>query len=226
MIRTDIGEIVVSVKKNGALRCKINNYVFIPSFENLSKLGEPAEIINAYTVLLSNSEYEAMTRFREPYSYLIKYINEKRRLKLQTAKRVLRCCCDVDITDLIGGTNKKRGLMPEQNIFLLAKTLLDYGVAGRAKVRISQRNENTSYSSEFKITDYINNARVHLGLSLDEAKKLTMTEYILLMANKFPDNDGMTRDEYDKVVSDYQELRKKRLAKTKAKTKTKTIAAQ
>ena len=32
------------------------------------------------------------------------------------------------------------------------------------------------------------------------------------MANKFPDNDGMTRDEYDKAVSDYQELRKKRLA--------------
>ena len=211
MIRTDIGEIVVSVKKRGALSGKKNDYLFIPSFENLSKLGEPAEIISAYTVLLSNSEYEAMTRFREPYSYLIKYINEQQLLKLKTAKRVLRCCCDDDITDLIGGTNKKRGLMPEQNIFLLAKTLLDYGVAGRAKVRISQRNENKSYTSEFKVNDYINNAIVHLGLSLDEAKKLTMTEYILLMSKKYPDNDGLTSQEYDDAVAQYKQQRAERL---------------
>lgn len=211
MIRTDIGEIVVSVKKRGALSGKKNDYLFIPSFENLSKLGEPAEIISAYTVLLSNSEYEAMNRFREPYSYLIKYINEQQLLKLKTAKRVLRCCCDDDITDLIGGTNKKRGLMPEQNIFLLAKTLLDYGVAGRAKVRISQRNESKSYTSEFKVNDYINNAIVHLGLSLDEAKKLTMTEYILLMSKKYPDNDGLTSQEYDDAVAQYKQQRAERL---------------
>lgn len=211
MIRTDIGEIVVSVKKRGALSGKKNDYLFIPSFENLSKLGEPAEIINAYTVLLSNSEYEAMNRFSEPYSYLIKYINEKQLLKLQTAKQVLRCCCNDDITDLIGGTNKKRGLMPEQNIFLLAKTLLDYGVAGRAKVRISQRNESKSYTSEFKVNDYINNAIVHLGLSLDEAKKLTMTEYILLMSKKYPDNDGLTSQEYDDAVAQYKQQRAERL---------------
>lgn len=211
MIRTDIGEIVVSVKKRGALSGKKNDYLFIPSFENLSKLGEPAEIISAYTVLLSNSEYEAMNRFSEPYSYLIKYINEKQLLKLQTAKQVLRCCCNDDITDLIGGKKKKKGLMPEQNIFLLAKTLLDYGVTGRAKVRISQRNESKSYTSEFKVNDYINNAIVHLGLSLDEAKKLTMTEYILLMSKKYPDNDGLTSQEYDDAVAQYKQQRAERL---------------
>ena len=211
MIRTDIGEIVVSVKKRGALSGKKNDYLFIPSFENLSKLGEPAEIINAYTVLLSNSEYEAMNRFSGPYSYLIKYINEKQLLKLQTAKQVLRCCCNDDITDLIGGKKKKKGLMPEQNIFLLAKTLLDYGVTGRAKVRISQRNESKSYTSEFKVNDYINNAIVHLGLSLDEAKKLTMTEYILLMSKKYPDNDGLTSQEYDDAVAQYKQQRAERL---------------
>lgn len=213
MIRTDIGEMVVSVKKQGALSCKKNDYVFTPSFENLSKLGEPAEIIKAYTVLLSNKPYEIMRRFKEPNNYVISYLLDEQSLQLQTAKQVLKCCCNDDITDLIGGHKKKKGLIPEQTIYLLAKTLLDYGVVGRAKVRVSQRNESKSYSSEFKITDYINNARVHLGLSLDEAKKLTMTEYILLMANKYPDNEGMTREEYDKVASDYQKLRKARLAK-------------
>ncbi len=213
MIRTDIGEMVVSVKKQGILSCKKNDYVFIPSFENLSKLGEPAEIIKAYTVLLSNKPYEIMRRFKTPNNYVISSLFDEQSLQQQTAKRVLKCCCNDDITDLIGGGKKKKGLMQEHNIFLLAKALLDYGVAGFAKVRVSQRNENKSYSSEFKITDYINNAIVHLGLSLEAAKKLTMTEYILLMSNKFPDNQGMTREEYDKVASDYQKLRKARLAK-------------
>ena len=213
MIRTDIGEMVVSVKQQGILSCKKNDYVFIPSFENLSKLGEPADIIKAYTVLLSNKPYEIMKRFKTPNNYVISSLFDEQSLQQQTAKRVLKCCCNDDITDLIGEEKKKKGLMPEQNIFLLAKALLDYGVAGFAKVRVSQRNENKSYSSEFKITDYINNARVHLGLSLEAAKKLTMTEYILLMSNKFPDNQGMTREEYDKVASDYQKLRKARLAK-------------
>ena len=213
MIRTDIGEMIVSVKKQGILSCKKNDYVFIPSFENLSKLGEPADIIKVYTVLLSNKPYEIMQRFKTPNNYVISSLLDEQSLQQQTAKRVLKCCCNDDITDLIGEGKKKKGLMPEQNIFLLAKALLDYGVAGFAKVRVSQRNENKSYSSEFKITDYINNAIVHLGLSLEAAKKLTMTEYILLMSNKFPDNEGMTREEYDKVASDYRKLRKARLAK-------------
>lgn len=213
MIRTDIGEMIVSVKKQGILSCKKNDYVFIPSFENLSKLGEPADIIKVYTVLLSNKPYEIMKRFKTPNNYVISSLLDEQSLQQQTAKRVLKCCCNDDITDLIGIPKKKKNLIPEQTIYLLAKTLLDYGVAGKAKVRVSQRNENKSYSSEFKITDYINNARVHLGLSLETAKKLTMTEYILLMSNKFPDNEGMTREEYDKVASDYQKLKKQRLAK-------------
>lgn len=213
MIRTDIGELVISIKKNNVLSSKKIDYVFIPSFENLSRLGDPVEIIAAYSVLLSNEAYEAMQRFKEPNDYVIQYVLDKQLLQLQTAKRVLKCCCNDDITDLIGGPKKKKGLIPEQTIYLLAKSMLDYGVAGRAKVRVSQRNENTSYSSEFKITDYINNARVHLGLSLDEAKKLTMTEYILLMSNKFPDKDGITRDEYDQAMANYEKRRKQRLAK-------------
>ena len=84
-------------------------------------------------------------------------------------------------------------------------------MAGKAKIRISQRNENKTYSSEFKITDYINNARIHLGLSLDDAKKLTMTEYIMLMANKYPDNEGLTSQEYDAVVTSYKLRRAEQL---------------
>lgn len=214
MIRTDIGEIVISIKKNGTLNAKKIDYVFTPSFENLSKLGEPSEIINTYAVLLSNDAHNAMTRFKEPDSYVIKYIAEKLFTQLDIAKTVLTSCCPDDITVLIGD-EKKKGLLQPKKILMLARNLLDYGISGRANVRISQRNKNKSYSSEFKITDYINNARVHLGLLLDEAKTLTMTEYIMLMANKYPDNDGFTSEEYDQVLDDYEKRRKERLAKAK-----------
>ena len=108
MIRTDIGEMVISVKKRGALSCKKNDYVFIPSFENLSRLGEPAEIISAYTVLLSNKSYEIMRRFKEPTDYIINYLLDEQLLQLKIAKLVLRCCCNDDITDLIGEKKEKR----------------------------------------------------------------------------------------------------------------------
>lgn len=210
MIRTDIGEFAISIKKNGALSCKNIDYVFTPSFDNLSKLGEPSEIVNAYVVLLSNDAYEAVTRLTEPNEYIIKYIEEKFLLQLATAKKVLKCCCSEDVSPLIG-TRGKLGLIQNQDILLIARSLLDYGVVGRAKIRVSQRNVNNGYSSEFKISDYINNARVHLGLSLDDAKKLTMTEYILLMANKYPDNDGLTSQEYDAVVASYKRRRAEQL---------------
>lgn len=212
MIRTDIGEIVISIKKNGSLSTKKIDYVFTPSFENLSKLGEPHEIVNAYAVLLSNDAYNAITSFKEPNQYVINYINEKITLQLEVARKVLTCCCSNDVTQLIGSKTKK-GLIKIQNIIMIARSLLDYGVVGKVKVRVSQRNENKSYSSEFKITDYINNARIHLGLSLDEAKSLTMTEYIMLMANKYPDKEGFTREEYDKVLANYEKKRQERLAK-------------
>ncbi|MCO6551494.1 MAG: hypothetical protein J6563_00770 [Gilliamella sp.] len=210
MIRTDIGEIAISIKKNGTLSCKNIDYVFTPSFDNLSKLGEPSEMVNAYVVLLSNDAYEVVTRLTEPNEYIIQYVEEKFLLQLATAKKILKCCCSEDVSPLIG-TRNKSGLMQNQDILLIARSLLDYGVAGRAKIRISQRNENKTYSSEFKISDYINNARVHLGLSLDEAKKLTMTEYILLMANKYPDNEGLTSQEYDAVVASYKQRRAEQL---------------
>ena len=210
MIRTDIGEIVISIKKNGSLSTKKIDYVFTPSFENLSKLGEPHEIVNAYAVLLSNQAYEAITRLKESSEYLFKYIEEKLFAQLEVSKQILTYCCPDDISALIGD-NKKKGLLQPQKILIIARNLLDYGVAGKAKIRISQRNENKTYSSEFKITDYINNARIHLGLSFDDAKKLTMTEYIMLMANKYPDNEGLTSQEYDAVVTSYKLRRAEQL---------------
>lgn len=210
MIRTDIGEIVISIKKNGSLSTKKIDYVFTPSFENLSKIGEPHEIVNAYAVLLSNQAYEAITRLKESSEYLSKYIEEKLFAQLEVSKQILTYCCPDDISALIGD-KKKKGLLQPQKILIIARNLLDYGVAGKAKIRISQRNENKTYSSEFKITDYINNARIHLGLSLDDAKKLTMTEYIMLMANKYPDNEGLTSQEYDAVVTSYKLRRAEQL---------------
>ncbi len=82
-----------------------------------------------------------MTRFKEPNQYVINYINEKITLQLEVARKVLTCCCPNDITQLIGSKTKK-GLIKIQNIIMIARCLLDYGVAGKVKIKVSQRNEN------------------------------------------------------------------------------------
>lgn len=212
MIRTEIGEIVISIKKKGALKNKNIDYVFIPSFENLSKLGDPAEIINAYSVLVNTDALELASYINSHGQYILNLIKERLKEQLVIAKQILTYCCTDDISALIGD-KKKKGRLTDQSILMIARGLMEYGITGKAKVRVSQRNENKGYTSEFRFNDYINNARIHLGLSFDEAKKLTMTEYIMLIANKYPDNDGFTREEYDKVLADYEKRRQERLAK-------------
>ncbi|WP_343066781.1 DUF6246 family protein [Frischella japonica] len=137
------------------------DYVFTPSFENLSKLGEPHEIVNAYAVLLSNDAYNAITRFKEPNQYVINYINEKITLQLEVARKVLTCCCSNDVTHLIASKTKK-GLIKIQNIIMIARCLLDYGVAGKVKVRVSQRNENKIIKTAVK-QEIANDISSHQG---------------------------------------------------------------
>ncbi|MDN8924050.1 DUF6246 family protein, partial [Staphylococcus aureus] len=75
--------------------------------------------------------------------------------------------------------------------------LITHGVIGKAKVRQLQRNESKGTTSEFKAVDYINAARNHFSMTRTEAENLTMTEFILMLNQKYPDQKGFTREEYD-----------------------------
>jgi hypothetical protein len=69
---------------------------------------------------------------------------------------------------------------------------MQHGVIGKAKVRRLQRHESGETTSEFRAFDYISAARSHFGMGRDEAAALTMTEFQLLLAAKYPDQKGFT----------------------------------
>lgn len=142
---------------------------------------------------------------------------------ISAAMIVLAACCDRDATPLTGelvpGRTGRRtfvyrpGAMPVRDMVLIAQSLIQHGIIGKAKVRKLQRHEGTSTSSEFNAFEYISAARTHLGMSREEAEQLTMTEFQMMLAAKFPEQKGFTKEEYDSVADDYLARKARRLAK-------------
>lgn len=139
------------------------------------------------------------------------------------AMTVMEACCERELSVLIGefrpartkGRPFKRrmGLMGDFELLLIAQSLITHGIIGKAKVRQLQRHESGKATTEFNAFDYINAARNHFGVSRDEAAQLSMTEFQMMLAAKYPDQKGFTREEYDQVADDYLAKKAKRLAK-------------
>lgn len=142
---------------------------------------------------------------------------------ISAAMIVLAACCNRNITPLTGelvpGKTGRRafvyrpGAMPVRDMVLIAQSLIQHGIIGKAKVRKLQRHEGSSTSSEFNAFEYISAARTHLGMSREEAEQLTMTEFQMMLAAKFPEQKGFTREEYDSVADDYLARKARRLAR-------------
>ena len=105
--------------------------------------------------------------------------------------------------------------MPKNDIIILAQHLMQHGVVGKAKVRRLQRHESGETTTEFRAFDYISAACAHFGMNREEAAQLTMTEFQLLLAQKYPEQKGFTREEYDAVADDYLARKARRIAKEK-----------
>jgi hypothetical protein len=139
------------------------------------------------------------------------------------AMTVMEACCERDLSVLIGefrpartkGRPFKRrmGLMGDFEVLLIAQLLITHGVIGKAKVRQLQRHESGKATTEFNAFDYVSAARNHFGMTRSEAEQLTMTDFQHMLAAKYPDQKGFTREEYDQVADDYLAKKAKRLAK-------------
>ena len=174
------------------------DYFFRPSLLAMSRIGEPAEIVQTFYDLCNDE-------------------------MIMAAHTVLTACCADDIGELIGwmkpGKGRKRsfvwrqGSMPPHNMVIVAQSLMMHGIIGKAKVRKLQRHESSDTTSEFRASDYIIAARNHFGISKEEAGQLTMTEFQLMLIAKYPEQKGYTREEYDHAADDYFARRKRRQAK-------------
>lgn len=217
----EIGECLITVGDE--------DYFFRPSFANMMRIGEPQEIVQAFYDLHNDEVTPLLQRAIEAYGAIPAWLAEHianssyGRRAHQAAMTIFTACCDRDVTPLIGeyvpGRTGRRailmkpGVMGAFSIMAIAQSLITHGIIGKAKVRQLQRHETGQAVQEFKAFGYINAARNHFSMSRSEAEQLTMTEFQQLLASKYPDQKGFTREEYDQVADDYLAKKAKRLAR-------------
>ncbi len=205
----DIGELSVSDSRSGG-----RDYLLRPSFEAMTRIGTPAEIVQVYATIHGSDIAQLIEacadRLGRVPAWLHPSFNRAAEKLLSACMHVLQACCDEDLTPMIGEWKGWRncvvyrpGQMPKNDIIVLAQNLMQHGVVGKAKVRQLQRHESGERTSEFKAFDYISAARSHFGMSRQEAAALTMTEFQLMLAQKYPDQKGFTREEYDNIADAY-----------------------
>ncbi|EMM6715967.1 TPA: hypothetical protein QHU19_004179 [Klebsiella aerogenes] len=222
----DIGEFSVSDSRDGG-----QDYLLRPSFEAMTRIGTPAEIVRAYATIHGSDVAKLLEvctdTLRRIPDWLSPSFNRSAEKVLSTCMHVLQACCEDDMTPMIGEWKGWRhcvvyrpGQMPKNDIIVLAQHLMQHGVVGKAKVRQLQRHETGERTTEFKAFDYISAARSHFGMSRSEASQLTMTEFQMLLAAKYPDQKGFTREEYDAIADDYLA---KQAARRAAKIKSENV---
>ena len=197
------------------------------SKEEMGKLRSKAESALKESRARSGETSEAILRqTRETAARADDYVRENpwTGVGIGAAMTVLDACCDNDLTTLIGEIRPakasgktfkiRRGSMDEFDMLVIAQSLITHGIIGKAKVRKLQRHENGETTTEFNAFEYISAARNHFGMSRAEAEQLSMTEFQLLIAAKYPDQKGFTKDEYDAVADEYLAKKARRLAKS------------
>ncbi|HIC8722433.1 TPA: DUF6246 family protein [Enterobacter ludwigii] len=207
-----------------------DEYFFRPSFINMTRIGEPWEIVQAFYDLHHDEVSGVLQSALEAYglipAWLIQHIRSTSygRKAMMASMTVLAACCDHDVTQLIGEIRPakasgktfkiRRGSMDEFDMLVIAQSLITHGIIGKAKVRKLQRHEGGDRTNEFNAFEYVSAARNHFGMSRGEAEQLSMTEFQTLIAAKYPDQKGFTKDEYDAVADEYLAKKARRLAKS------------
>ncbi|MHA0939953.1 DUF6246 family protein [Enterobacter kobei] len=203
-------------------------YFFRPSFINMTRIGEPEDIVRAFYDLhhdeISDLIRSAIDAYGTVPEWLVEHIRTTSygRKAIMAAMTVLASCCDSDLTPLIGELRiaktkgkpfkLRRGAMDEFDMIVIAQSLITHGIIGKARVRKLQRHENTGTTTEFNAFEYISAARNHFSMSRNEAEQLTMTEFQYLIAAKYPDQKGFTREEYDSIADDYLAKKERRVS--------------
>lgn len=181
---------------------------FIPSLENINKIGSPQEIIETVSDVYSLRERHFLNNIENPTTDLINSIKKTAgKSALRASLVVLYSCCDRDPSKLVGHFKENghyaKGIESFENIIELAKALLKNGVVGKSARKST--HDNSKKSNKFDAVYYINIARVHLKLSREESSRLTMTELIMLMEAMHPEEDtgkvSMSKEEYKEKMA-------------------------
>lgn len=223
---TEIGEMRISLSDR--------SFFFKPSFRAMNEIGTPKEIVEVYAKL-NGIDYVAPLQHVEYLPFgaqmqVMKTISKPvyGRHVLSAAYIVMQSCCEDDISVLIGGWKPTPrgvryvpGIMPVSDIIIIARNLMQHGIIGKSPLKVPERLEEQSKktTNEFHASQYIISARTHFDMTRDEAENLSMTEFQMMIKNKYPEPKGLTKEEraaeYDQAKADRERM--KALAERKAK---------
>lgn len=187
----------------GCIKFGGDEYKLSPTFTNISKLGTPQEIIELFRDFIGATS--AMSQ------YLL-------------GVQVLNACCEPMLPESLIGRVKPsvrgNGLVYVQpshgkpmfeDVITLAHHCLKHGICGA--VEQDEDDEPTGEPiKEFDAYHYMELARTHLGLSLDDASNMTMTEFVRMMQIKFPpkrNENRVSKKEEKEMLAWIEEQNKK-----------------
>lgn len=223
---TEIGEMRISLSDR--------SFFFKPSFRAMNSIGTPKEIVEVYAKL-NGIDYVAPLQHVEYLPFgaqmqVMKTISKPvyGRHVLSAAYIVMQSCCEDDVSVLIGGWKPTPrgvryvpGIMPVSDIIIIARNLMQHGIIGKSPLKVPERLEEQGKktTNEFHASQYIISARTHFDMTRDEAENLSMTEFQMMIKNKYPEPKGLTKEEraaeYDQAKADRERM--KALAERKAK---------
>lgn len=223
---TEIGEMRISLSDR--------SFFFKPSFRAMNEIGTPKEIVEVYAKL-NGIDYVAPLQHVEYLPFgaqmqVMKTISKPvfGRHVLSAAYVVMQSCCEDDVSVLIGGWKPTPrgvryvpGIMPVSDIIIIARNLMQHGIIGKSPLKVPERLEEQGKktTNEFHASQYIISARTHFDMTRDEAENLSMTEFQMMIKNKYPEPKGLTKEEraaeYDQAKADRERM--KALAERKAK---------
>lgn len=223
---TEIGEMRISLSDR--------SFFFKPSFRAMNEIGTPKEIVEVYAKL-NGIDYVAPLQHVEYLPFgaqmqVMKTISKPvyGRHVLSAAYIVMQSCCEDDVSVLIGGWKPTprgvryvTGIMPVSDIIIIARNLMQHGIIGKSPLKVPERLEEQGKktTNEFHASQYIISARTHFDMTRDEAENLSMTEFQMMIKNKYPEPKGLTKEEraaeYDQAKADRERM--KALAERKAK---------
>lgn len=223
---TEIGEMRISLSDR--------SFFFKPSFRSMNEIGTPKEIVEVYAKL-NGIDYVAPLQHVEYLPFgaqmqVMKTISKPvyGRHVLSAAYIVMQSCCEDDISVLIGGWKPTPrgvryvpGIMPVSDIIIIARNLIQHGIIGKSPLKVPERLEEQGKktTNEFHASQYIISARTHFDMTREEAENLSMTEFQMMIKNKYPEPKGLTKEEraaeYEQAKADRERM--KALAERKAK---------
>lgn len=169
---------------DAAIEFEGREYILRPSFYSMQRIGSPEEIKDAAEWCFSASQRIAAGQM------LI-------RDELYACLHVLQSCCDLDIPHELFGyydTDEDEwvfveGIEPVSNLVILANLMLNNGMNGKPSAFMMRRAKASKVNpSLFDPLEFVSSAVCHLGLSFDDAWKLTMIQLQRAIENKFPED--------------------------------------